>query len=498
MATTSHPHTPPREPKTKRDAALDNFGLGSDDEDTSRLKLPERSDIGIWTKGQEDDEPGSTCRGGKRQKLPWAKRLKKAITYDTDIKIDLGGHLSDLVQGVAIEYDHRKIGQELNELGAEYAEGKSGHPLEERSLFTLTGKAGKAGLTTEHRLSIAAARSKPELGRFIADIERSAPAGLKNETVQVRMMPRSTGVGMTAHRDGIALSYDRVVFTIHTEYTAAPAQFFCKLMSTADARPDRGPYEKEQRNIQKVNGLVLVQGPKARGEETRVVHGVTGGGGGAITAILDYATSRIDESPVTEADRDHARKSVVTSLARDPDPPRPVANTYANTCEFPADAPRSSGSRRGTEANNAMVPNGRGGLEKRAVQKGAAGTLYGREKGGDGRSLSSEQGASIRPADTSAQWTEHAVEEPLRAEPATCSNCEEPRELSWFFYGGGTRRVVVLDHKVGLHRCNKYAIKPRGVFKPTDEKVKTITKDGIRKAVRREAKRGAKKASGGN
>lgn len=320
--------------------------------------------------GQEDDEPGSTCSGGKRQKLPWAKKLKKAITYDTEMKIDLGDQLSDLVQGVATQYDHRKIGQELNELGAEYAEGKSGHPLEERSLFTLTGKAGKAGLTTEHRLSIAAARSKPELGRFIADIERSAPAGLKNETVQVRMMPRSTGVGMTAHRDGIALSYDRVIFTIHTGYTAVPAQFFCKLMSTADARPDRGPYEKEQRDIEKVNGLVLVQGPKARGEETRVVHGVTGGDGGAITAVLDYATSRIDESPVTEADRDRARKSVVTSLARDPDPPRPVANNYADTFEFPADAPRSSGSRRGTEANNAMVPDGRGGSEKKAVQKG--------------------------------------------------------------------------------------------------------------------------------
>ena len=110
---------------------------------------------------------------------------------------------------------------------------------------------------------------------------------------------------------------------------------------------------------------------------------------------------------------------------------------------------------------------------------GAAGTLYGHEKGGDGRSLSSEQGASIRPADTSAQWTDHAVEEPLRAEPATCSNCEEPRELSWFFYGGGKRRVVVLDHMVngesGGVRCRKFPKKSRGVFKPT-KKVKTITK----------------------
>ncbi|CAB1116262.1 unnamed protein product [Ectocarpus sp. CCAP 1310/34] len=129
---------------------------------------------------------------------------------------------------------------------------------------------------------------------------------------------------------------------------------------------------------------------------------------------------------------------------------------------------------------------------------GAAGTLYGREKGDDGRSLSSEHGASMRPTDTSAQWVDHAFEEPLQAEASTCSNCEEARELSLFFYGGGTRRVMVLDHMVGKHRCNKHANKPRGVFKPSDEKVKTITDDGLLKAVRREAKGVAKKASGGN
>ncbi|CAM9326221.1 unnamed protein product, partial [Pylaiella littoralis] len=104
-------------------------------------------------------------------------------------------------------------------------------------------------------------------------------------------------------------------------------------------------------------------------------------------------------------------------------------------------------------------------------------TLYGREKGDDGRSLSSEQGASMRPADTSEKWKSHAVEEPLRAEPATCSNCEEPRELSWFFYGGGKRRVVLLDHMVGKHRCRKCPKKPRGLFTPTNKNVKTITKD---------------------
>ncbi|CAM9518507.1 unnamed protein product, partial [Pylaiella littoralis] len=33
MATTSHPHTPHTKPKRRRDAAMENFGLGSDDED---------------------------------------------------------------------------------------------------------------------------------------------------------------------------------------------------------------------------------------------------------------------------------------------------------------------------------------------------------------------------------------------------------------------------------------------------------------------------------
>jgi len=83
------------------------------------------------------------------------------------------------------------------------------------------------------------------------------------------------------------------------------------------------------------------------------------------------------------------------------------------------------------------------------------------------------------------QWTDHAVEEPLRAEPATCSNCGKAIELSWFFYGGGKRRVVVLDHTVGKRRCAKFPKKPRGAFKPTNKNVETITKDGLRKAVAR-------------
>eukprot|EP00903_Cladosiphon_okamuranus_P006256 g6139.t1 len=122
--------------------------------------------------------------------------------------------------------------------------------------------------------------------------------------------------------------------------------------------------------------------------------------------------------------------------------------------------------------------------ERRKACKGpcAAGerALYDRENGDDGRFLSSEQGASIRPADTSEKWKSHAVEELNDAEPATCSNCQEPGELSWFFNGGSKRRVVVLHHMVGGEsggvRCSKFPKKTRGVFKPI-KKVKTITKE---------------------
>ena len=58
--------------------------------------------------------------------------------------------------------------------------------------------------------------------------------------------------------------------------------------------------------------------------------------------------------------------------------------------------------------------------------------------------------------------------------------------------------MVVLDHMVGQHRCKKYRKKPRGVFRPTNKNVETITKDGLLKVVDREARKGSNKESGGN
>lgn len=60
---------------------------------------------------------------------------------------------------------------------------------------------------------------------------------------------------------------------------------------------------------------------------------------------------------------------------------------------------------------------------------------------------------------------------------------------------GEKRRVVVEDHKVGLHRCQIDPKKPRGMFTPNDDAVKTITKDGLRKAVQREAQKVVNKTS---
>ncbi|CAN0021125.1 unnamed protein product [Pylaiella littoralis] len=425
MATTSHPHTPPRQPKRKRDAAPTNFGPGSDDENShtppgARRKVRpgtpplakqspntrtaavyvgtardleqseeeeeeeeerQRSDQRVSTSRggrmsspppprymeHEDDEQGCKRTGGGQRKHSWTEKLRKPIEVDTGLEKRLGYHLSDLETGLATQYDHQDIYRELNELNAEYAEAKSGRPLPERSLFTLTGKAG---LTTEQRLSVGDAKSKPELGRLLRHIEASAPTDLKIEVFQVRVMPRSGGIGMPAHRDSIDMSLDRFVYTIHTAPTTNPPNFFCRLLAALDAKPDRGPYEEEVQNITKDHGRVVVQGPSSRGENTRVVHGVTGGDGGSITGVVDFRTSRVDGGPSTQEDRDTARRSVLALATRTPYLPGGVAVTYADTFVFPMDAPRTTGSRRATEANNAMVPDGNGGMEKRATQKG--------------------------------------------------------------------------------------------------------------------------------
>lgn len=85
--------------------------------------------------------------------------------------------------GVATQYDHRLIGEGVNQLCPEYALAKSDHPLSEQLLLTLTGEVG---LTTEQRLSVdKEAKEKPESGGLTRDIEDSVPAGVENTAVLV-------------------------------------------------------------------------------------------------------------------------------------------------------------------------------------------------------------------------------------------------------------------------------------------------------------------------
>ncbi|CBJ33595.1 hypothetical protein Esi_0523_0010 [Ectocarpus siliculosus] len=154
--------TPPRARSTKRLQLVDNDG------DDSVWSLPEEESEGEQVpaaKGVSSKKP--KCGGGN----PWAKKLKKDIIVDTDEKLTLVELVTDLVSGVAESCDRRKMSQELNELVAEYEQSKANRPVEGRSLFALIGKKGAQ--TTEQRLSVANMKGKPELRRFILDIEES-------------------------------------------------------------------------------------------------------------------------------------------------------------------------------------------------------------------------------------------------------------------------------------------------------------------------------------
>lgn len=175
------------------------------------------------------------CGGGN----PWAKKLNKPITIDTQEKLTLKELLTDLVFGVATGYDGRQISDELTELVAGYAQSKADRPVQEQSLLTLTGQEGAQ--TTEQRLSVAMMKGKPELGRFVGDIEQSAPPGLQNVVSQARAFGRPAGAGMPFHRDSINLGLDRVVCTLLFGPSDYPPEFHVKLMSGPNATAKRGP-----------------------------------------------------------------------------------------------------------------------------------------------------------------------------------------------------------------------------------------------------------------
>lgn len=82
---------------------------------------------------------------------------------------------------------------------------------------------------------------------------------------------------------------------------------------------------------------------------------------GPLTLVADYYTIRADRQPTTKEDRDDARDSVVAHATRVP-PDGADINPYADRLVLSDNAPRTTGSRRGTEANNAMVRDSTGNL----------------------------------------------------------------------------------------------------------------------------------------
>lgn len=99
----------------------------------------------------------------------------------------------------------------------------------------------------------------------------------------------------------------------------------------------------------------MVKGPMARGEEVRVVHGVEGGDVGSLTLVADYYPRRTDGQAATKEDRDRARESVVDRAESRVPRSGATHNPFADSLVLSDGAPRTTGSRRATEANDAMV-----------------------------------------------------------------------------------------------------------------------------------------------
>eukprot|EP00752_Nemacystus_decipiens_P007690 g6873.t1 len=165
-------------------------------------------------------------------------------------------------------------------------------------------------------------------------------------------------------------------------------------LTDVDSVSPGGPFGADFVSIPKVNGGIVVKGPNARGDETAVAHGVEGGIGGSITVAADWRMSRVGggDEP-TEEERRAGRRAVVTRLAEAPPRSRP-GTAHASSFLFPRTPQRTTMSQRATQANNQMVPDGKGGFEKRAKQKGSIGAAPGRDR--VGKPFDSGTGAAAR------------------------------------------------------------------------------------------------------
>ncbi|CAM9731765.1 unnamed protein product, partial [Ectocarpus sp. 4 AP-2014] len=296
--------------------------------------------------------------------ISWNKKLKKPIIIDTKEELSLDQIVTDLETGVTTAYRRRVISEEVNELVAEYAQSKHDRPEPEQSLFGLIGENG--ALSTEQRLSVAAVMRKSELARLLRDMEASAPQRLRTRVVDVRVMLRPVEAGMTPHRDSINPRYDQTIFTWLTGPSPTAPEFYIRLTSGPHATPARGPYEPGEIVVPKVNGRVVVKGPNARGEEVRAVHGVRPGEVASLTLVADYiTTTRNDQQPASDKDRESARKSVVAHTTR-PAPPGATINPHEDRLVWPENAPRTPCSPRAAEANNALLVLVNGKMVKKA------------------------------------------------------------------------------------------------------------------------------------
>lgn len=319
--------------------------------------------------GSRSGSIGPEC---KKQKSPWAVKLKKKVKIDRQGKRSLSdiirGHLH---HGVTSKYDHSQLGQEFNSLQDSYTKDKKGADSvsrSSRSLFTLTGDKG---LTTEQRLTVHRVRAEaPELTRLLDDIKHSAPLGFANTIMQLRAFARKTAVGMAFHRDNIDTRWERGIYNALIDPSDTPSKLRFRKLTDVDSVSPRGPFGDDLVSIPKVNGGIVVKGPNARGDETAVAHGVEGGIRGSITVVADWRMSRVGGGrEPTEEERRAGREAVVTRLAEAPPRSRPDT-AHASSFLFPRDPPRTTMSQRATQANNQMVPDGKGGFEKRAKQKG--------------------------------------------------------------------------------------------------------------------------------
>eukprot|EP00903_Cladosiphon_okamuranus_P016973 g15646.t1 len=247
---------------------------------------------------------------------------------------------------------------------------------------------GKTPKGEPGRLTVSRVRAEaPELTRLLDDIEQSAPSGFANTIAQLRAFARKTAVGMAYHRDNINTRWERGIYNALIDPSNTPSQLCFRKLTDVDSVSPRGPFGDDVVSIPKVNGGIVVKGPNARGDETAVAHGVEGGIGGSITVVADWRMSRVGggDEP-TEEERRAGRRAVVTRLAEAPPRSRP-GTAHASSFLFPRNPPRTTGSQRATQANNQMVPDEKGGFEKRAAQKGRTGG-----KGTQGTQISSSGG----------------------------------------------------------------------------------------------------------